>query len=858
MTLENDLVEWVVTRPDWQKDAVAHLCRNETYNEEDIVSIADRLVAGTYPSIAPITPSDIPGSSVVGDSVRLKEISEVVGVNALLSGQNLSFSERGLTVIYGDNASGKSGYPRLIREAVTARVKGNLLGNVFSDEDTVQEAKVGYSVGDVVKIWNIGDDKNNDLSRIRFFDKNCGEVYVTTASEISYRPSALTLLDRLSDVCVAVQQEFNTRLAINNDSRPQLPMLHAGSLAATFLESLDKSTTTEAIDAATALAPNHRKQLAKCLEEEARLRGSDPAKEKTRLLALAKHWSTLAQYVKKLATALGDDGISELASQHQKAKELRAATRIASTKNFDSEPLAGVGSETWRSLWEAAREYSVSEAYHEHEFPNTEERAVCVLCQQPLSESGVERLARFQAFMSDSTARDADEAETELAEKRAALVQLQTQPVPVTTALTQLRADGIDMDAVEHWLTSVAETASKAVSCLYDDDNPMPSAIFDSVSGAAEAQSAKLKVSAEEIDDTSFGEQLEHASQATIELQDRQALAEASDQLKFEIVRLAARARFEEAKRLTETSAITRKRSDLTEMYVTAQVRGHFTRETEQLNLRRVTLVRTEGRRSMTLEHLPSLIGASQQAAIDAILSEGELTALALAGFLTEVEFDHSRSGVVFDDPVSSLDAGRRRRVAKRLVELAKERQVIIFTHEITFVHALNREARDESIAVTARSIQRVGGDQPGFVSDKHPWQAKDVPQRVDELKVALGKLRKVRQTLSDEQYETQVGQWAGHLSQTWERVVSADIVNELMDRGTNEVHPKMLKILPNFTQEDHDEFQNGYYKLSGWAIRHDNPPEENYVPPTPDELQDELERFEGWYDRVKRYKSKN
>ena len=46
---------------------------------------------------------------------------------------------------------------------------------------------------------------------------------------------------------------------------------------------------------------------------------------------------------------------------------------------------------------------------------------------------------------------------------------------------------------------------------------------------------------------------------------------------------------------------------------------------------------------------------------IDHVLSEGEQTALGLAGLLTEVEYDESKSAVALDDPVSSLKpvAGR-------------------------------------------------------------------------------------------------------------------------------------------------------------------------------------------------------
>ncbi len=57
------------------------------------------------------------------------------------------------------------------------------------------------------------------------------------------------------------------------------------------------------------------------------------------------------------------------------------------------------------------------------------------------------------------------------------------------------------------------------------------------------------------------------------------------------------------------------------------------------------------------------------------------------------------RHGIVVDDPVSSLDHARMEAVAKRLVKEAKaDRQVIIFTHNLFFHHAVFEEAKDMKV----------------------------------------------------------------------------------------------------------------------------------------------------------------
>jgi hypothetical protein len=46
-------------------------------------------------------------------------------------------------------------------------------------------------------------------------------------------------------------------------------------------------------------------------------------------------------------------------------------------------------------------------------------------------------------------------------------------------------------------------------------------------------------------------------------------------------------------------------------------------------------------------------------------------------------------SGIVFDDPVSSLDYQWRSAVARRVVEESRRRQVVVFTHDVVFLLAL-------------------------------------------------------------------------------------------------------------------------------------------------------------------------
>ncbi|MFD1826780.1 MULTISPECIES: AAA family ATPase [Mumia] len=853
MTLEEDLAEWVASRFFWQKDAVARFCRNEGLSAEDVATIADHLIARTFPPSPGITAQDVPGTSENGEPVRLLAVADVSGVNALLPEQRLAFGESGLTIIYGDNASGKSGYARLIRQAVTARVKAELLGDVFASQQSDQSASFTFKVGDRSRDWSLGNSSSHELSAVRFYDEECGDAYVTAASEISYRPSALTLLDRLSHACEEVQQELTRRLSANAASRPELPLLASGTQARAFLDSLSAETTQAQIDEATALEAGHDTALSQKLQELARLDGSDPNNEKARLRQLAAHWGTVNEYVDRLSSAVDGDALNQLSEDKKKALELRAAAKIASERTFDAEPLPGVGSAAWRALWNAARTYSTTAAYHEHTYPATQDGAVCVLCQQPLSPEGADRLIRFEAFVMDTTSREADAAERDLTRQRDRVALLQAPPVAVTTALGHLQAGGQDVAAIETWIATAATVAAESVEWLDGSREDQPAPCSASPTAAIQERQQALTDASAAIDAETFNEKVRALKVEVAEAQARRQFAEAKENLAAEVERLKARAKIEAARRQTDTTGITRKATTLTTEHVTSVVRDQFTRETERLHLRKVTLDPTGGRRDATLEHQPRLLGATLNADIDDVFSEGEQTALGLAGFLTEVEFDGSKSAVVFDDPVSSLDAGRRSRVARRLVELAQDRQVIVFTHEATFVNGLNKAARDLGVAVTERAILRQG-ERPGLVADKHPWNVKDIPSRIDWLTAELARLRGQRDQLDSDEYTRRAQEWGGRLSQAWERAVNLNVVNELVDRGTNEVRPRMFKMLVGITEQDDNDYQSGYAQASEWAPRHDQAPETNFIAPEPDELEAELVRFKDWVARIKRY----
>ncbi|WP_246007697.1 AAA family ATPase [Gordonia oryzae] len=859
MTIEQDIRAWALTRPAWQQDVLVALSRGETYDDPDcIAKLADRLLM-----TGSATPNAAAQNLTLGVAeprqVCLKSICNVKGVNALAADQTLVFGPNGLTINYGNNGSGKSGYARIIKAMVSARHSALVLPDVYRDGSQGPSAELEYSIDDQALSEKFPSDPPiSDLQRVRFYDEHCGDEYcgdeyLSHESSVTYRPSALTLLDGLIAVCGKVRDELQRRIAESNQKRLNLDVPQ-GTAASTFLSRLAVGTNDEEIDDACAFTPEDVDDLGKAIQEIARLETSDATKERARLQADARDIETLKTQIAELVDALSTDRLTSVGKLKGDAASKRHAATIAAATSFDDEPLEGVGSETWRTLWRAARDYALSGPGHEHEFPDVGDDARCLLCQQPLRDDAKNRFIRFNAYMSDNTQSDAVAAEQIYGHALEELRSLNFTTQTTTTALAKLLTHSEPLaSAAQLWLSTLENRRNNALDYFTASGAALAPLATNTVEAGLDDLVATLTAKAEATDVVGFQTALSAARSRRDALAASEILSQNKAQIKAEVVRRKELAKLDDARSATDTKGITRKATELTGVYATEQIRDYFTRETARMHLERVTL-RDRGGQKGQLRQIPALVGVRHKdGSARAVLSEGEQTVLGLAGFFTEAEFDVSKSAVVFDDPVTSLDHVRRDKVADRLAQLAKSRQVIVFTHDVAFLTDLLKSAGSAEIKIAAYTIQR-RGDVPGYVTPGFPWKAQDISQRLNTIRDEITKVAKDRQSLDDDEYEQRVNTIAGHLSETWERTVTSEIVNRVYDRSKSEVRPQMVRMLAKITDEDNVEYQQGYGKTSKWALRHDKAEEINYVAPEPDALEAEYETLKAWQKRIKGY----
>lgn len=856
MTLQDEIIGWVNQRPEWQRAIMARVVRGQIVDDSFIESTVQSLISKTpLASFSPLIADDLPISSTQSDAVSLTSIQHLKNVNALQQDHVLDFGQDGITIIYGDNGSGKSGYARLIKSAVGARHNESVLPDAFSaTAGNDQSAEISYFVGPDSKTDKWPVDDNSDLRNIHFYDEACGDHYITSDSEVKYRPLVLTIFDDLIAATDRVRNSIDAQLITNADRSMPMPALNAASESSAFIKSITHTTRDDEIEAACTVSPAAEEDLAALIQEEARLRATDPARERSRLTSGAAAIEELAdgldEIERLLSRAAGQASIDKQAEAHA----LREVARAASTHDFQSEPIGNVGSAGWLAMWSAAEKFLLEDSNHNTKFPLQGEDARCPLCQQPLTDDGQGRLNRFYAFVHNDTERAAKTAEDDFAKQLREIEALNTADASWTAAIAFVEVTKPKLATALTSALSVAEAAKAAILDRLHARSEIALQETETIdTEALREAAATARSTASVIDNARFQEHLHLATMAKVALADRLTLWKRREDLVLERDRLKLRHTLQQVRSGTSTTSISSKVSELTKTYVTTAVTDQFTRESEKLTLDKITLG-DRGASKGVVRQKPTLIGGSAGHLPNVVLSEGEQTALGLAGLLTEIHFDESRSAVVFDDPISSLDHQRRKIVATQIAELATVRQVIVFTHDLSFVGYLAQASTLKGVKVTERCISRNGARKPGFIVNHHPWKAKDAKERVAELKTSLAAIERDMGKWDEDEYLTKTATWAGRVSETWERMIRVEVVNQVVDVA--EVKPRMFRILSKITPADDSDFQTGYGVVSEWAARHDKSGETNFVAPTPDQMKAELNRLDAWFKRIKSYRN--
>jgi energy-coupling factor transporter ATP-binding protein EcfA2 len=860
----HEILKWSKAIPLWQRDALRRIVTAGIIQESDLQDLnrlcrsihgADQSTALLNPA-EPLSDSHLPPPPTAHSSVSLVSIAKLQRVNRLPADQVLTFGgEPGLTVIYGDNGSGKSGYARVIKRA--CRTRGTSLpikANAFElDTGVPASAQITYdTAGQTLAVsWTDGVASDPLLASVFVFDASTAENYLGEDGPAVFTPRGLDVLPKLAKACDAIhrliQDDINliaNEIQIVANNWKFLPTTEVGR----FISELSANTSIGEMKVLSSLT---QQQLLRLGELNDALK-SDPIQKAKETRASARRLRSFASMVEALSKALSDPAIATLHALFEAAQSTAAAARAFASGQFDSTFLLGTGGESWRILWEAARDYSIAEPYKGHAFPNTEPDAKCVLCQRPLDEDAAQRLRNFEAFCKDNSQQRAEAAAKQLSTAATTINTLKEISPEATTIEADLAVATSDEMAI---ITEFAETADLLLATIKEN---LVKRAWSAPQPLPVSPVSKLTALADELDQRAIMEESAQnpAVRTTLtaerdELAAREWLAGVQMQVGEQISRFKRLAALESCLGDTETTETTLKSKQLTKLIVTDAFCRRFEQEAKDLGVRTIRVKMEEIRGQKGESRFGVRVQGAGRHKVSDIASEGEQRSIALAAFLAELSQASHKSTLVFDDPVSSLDHWHREKIAVRLVNEAISRQVIVFTHDTVFLHELQEQATRATIDKTFLHIEWHGG-MPGQCMDGLPWDWKSVGERIDKLEKFRRDIEATSNANLNADDVRKIRLAYSWLRATIERIIEKEVFADVAFRFRTYINLKNLEHVVGFSQAECDEINRLHKRCCDITEAHDPALGQHATVATPAELGTDLAATKALVEMIK------
>lgn len=857
---ENDL-------PDWQSDAVRRILTQDILTEDDkkelfgMLKASHGLVDPKAPRVdpQPLNKGDVSGAPRVAEKITLKAMKIISNVNAIPDGSNLSFGREGLTIIYGENATGKSGYARVLKRACSARdTQERIIPNIFEKKISAN-AKATFKISTNGKSeqqfeWEDGKKGPEVLSNIVVFDSKCARVIVDGNNKITYLPYGSHVFSGLVELLI----DFRVKL---NNEKPKHEKLQYddvpyGTEAAEFVEGLSHASSSARIEELTKWTHQDRQKLAKLRKKVSRVEADDPVKLAQYIRDRKERLTQLARIISRIDLILSEENADSLEKLINNLNTAEKALVIVSQESLAQEPLPGAGGRAWQMLYDAAKQYSTLEAYPGKDFPQTGEGSRCVFCMQLLLEEAKSRLKSFQEFMEKTTKKNVDTSRTALKDALDQLKKLDFRTFEPYRDLLKVISDSNEIVAakVEEYFPAMERRAKDMINAgknkRFDTISPVKMSPVEDIGKIAQ----ELESEAKEIERTADPGELDKLKFERDNLQGRRLLARRKKKIVSYVEQIRIARKYDHCIQETRHTGITNKGREIISGALTPELIKNLQDELKALGAQHLKLsLKASGgygetSHKMELPTTQTLQGIK----LTEILSEGEQHVVGIAGFLAELKTAGHECPIVLDDPVCSLDHRYREKVAERLVIEAATRQVIIFTHDIAFLLELNSKAGElGNVKVVTQTVRY--DDAPGRCIEGLPWESMTVKKRLSYLNDELNNIL----PLYDEnrlEYSKRAGQIYGLLRETWEAAIEEVLFFKTIQRHGSEVHTLNLRYV-SVTDEDYKRVFLGMKKSSKWMFGHDKAKTVDVNRPAPGELMEDINALSNFV-KDKRYQN--
>ncbi|WP_413522818.1 AAA family ATPase [Lactococcus raffinolactis] len=770
-------------------------------------------------------------------NLMLSKLENVEGVNALLEGQSIEFSPN-LTIIYGSNGSGKSGYTRLLKNVFYSKSKEKILSNIYST-DIVKPVNANFifkSEGNEISV-SYNNNDHSIFEQFSVFDGKSAVKHIESKNEFEFKPAGLNFFGKFADALSHVEKKLNNEVTIKQQGTNinNLLMLFDGNSEVT--EAIQAINTDKGFENLSKIASyteknTKEKESVQKKYEELQIASTKKDQEIRNLKTIKKLLLQVKQSVEKFNQYFSNEMFEKANQAIIECLEKEEIAKNEGVENFKTDNLNGIGTSEWKNFILSAEKFALLQENGNSHYPKNEDH--CLFCQQKLSEPAQKLIINYRKFIESVSEKKAAELQNKLNKAKKLYDDLDFNLFPPNNILTNWLIENypIELEIIKHSIDKQQILAEKICSDIQNKvvNEKVGVLIETNIFVTIEIE---LEKSLTILNTGNQFKELERLRNSIINLEHKEKLSlhfpKFENYFNMQVwLNKASKANFPKQK-------ITLKEKELSSKYFSENYVSIFNNECQKLNGDfgiEINRTSTAGKSYRQLR----LKGKNP----NTILSEGEQKVIATADFLAEMKLSEINRGIIFDDPVTSLDDKRKNEIATRLVEEAELRQVIIFTHDLVFVSNLLSKCEQQEAEFLCHWIENIDGKNPGAIYlNNAPSYEKDY-KTSGKAQNYLNEAKKS----NPQQREEKIKNGFAALRTSYEAQVVFGLFKGVVQRFNERVSIESLRKV-YFTTELIDELLESYALCCRFMEGHSHSDKYSYKKPTIEDLNNEIKRFD-------------
>ena len=820
---------------DWAK-----LLVHKVISAEAPLAMADREEVFTYflqsiglgKGLPPITikkPSYTPTSK----RIELLALSKVTGVNKLAKEQTIEFAPN-LTVIYGENGSGKTGYGRILKNVGFSYDQNNtILSNIFGETEP-QSAKIDFKANDTLEtfIWR-GNNKNDDLANISVFNNNCVQISLDGSRQLIVSPIGFHLFNLISLELSALdvlfqdkKKEYPVQISWIESLKPNTPQQ-------VFINKLSKDSSDQKLIELSIFGSEQKKVLLE-KEEEIKSINAELLQKEIQLLKMQiAELNTINSKVEKTKEVLNAEVWKNLIDFNKSIAELEKNSQQGISEFALTKGIEFYETNEFKIFLNSAEAYI--KKIGRTSYP--QDTDVCIYCRQTLDSDAKELIESYRKLLNDKT----EEKLVELKKLKKELIKSLSETDTVLKLSypsfgndennnpiqpEELKDYNRDLEILKKKFIYDEITEKLYFNLDYDNFK-----IF--ISNKSKQLQDSLTTKIETL--TNIETKETELKNIIAELKDRKYLSEKVEEIRKVIQNYKTLSVLDKNAKSFSTTSISKKTSQAREELISQDFIKIFQEELKLIRRSGIPVELSFGtdKGKTRINH-----NISKHQLLD-ILSEGEQKTIALAEFFTELQLDNIKAPVVLDDPVNSLDHKIIDSLANRIIQLSEQRQVVIFTHSVLLFNSLLNLS-----------------DQPRFKQLKYKFYnarkeydfvgvITEAEEEKNKVKENIKNIDKLLKNNPKGRSEVEVAKEGfGELRSAIELCIEHEIFYGTIQRYQKHVSlGKFIQVNAEGLGKHKDTIYDMYERCCGFINAHSNP-EQVCNDPTIDDLKAEFENF--------------